>query len=83
MGDTDMIPKHPRGRSVRRMENGLSPDPFARKSSLNCQECPKWDKPRAWCPLRAAPCNGFSQACRYGTVLIRARRRADRRNDGM
>ena len=83
MDDTDMIPKRPRGRPVRRMENGLSPDPFARKGSPNCRECPKWDKPRAWCPLRAAPCNGFSQACRYGAALITANRRADRRRNGM
>ena len=83
MDDTGMIPKRPRGRPVRRMENGLSPDPFARKGSPSCRECPKRDKPRAWCPLQAAPCNGFSQACRYGAALITAKRRADRRNDEM
>lgn len=83
MDDTDMIPKRPRGRPVRSMENGLSPDPLARKGSPSCRECPKWDKPRAWCPLRAAPCNGFSRACRYGVVLIRAMRHADRRRNGM
>ena len=82
MCDSDLIPKRPRGRPVRGMEHGLDPVPGARKDSAKCGECPKWDGKRTWCPLRAAPCNRFAPACRYGTVLIRAKRLADRRNNG-
>ena len=82
MCDSDLIPKRPRGHPVRGMEHGLDPVPGARKDSAKCRECPKWDEKRTWCPLRAAPCNGFAPACRYGTVLIRAKRLADRRNIG-
>lgn len=82
MCDSDLIPKRPRGRRVRRMENGLDPTPGARRDSAKCRECPKWDGRLAWCPLRAAPCGGSSPACRYGVVLIRAERQADRRNNG-
>lgn len=78
----ELVPKRPRGRPIRGMENGLDPVPGARKDSAKCRECPKWDGRRVWCPLRAAPCNGFAPACRYGTVLIRAKRQADRRNNG-
>lgn len=78
----ELVPKRPRGRPVRGMENGLDPVPGARKDSAKCRECPKWDGRRTWCPIRAALCNGCSPACRYGTVLIRAKRLADRRNNG-
>ena len=82
MCDSDLIPERPRGRPIRRMANGLDPVSGAGKDSLKCRECPMWDRQRAWCPLRAAPCNGFATACRYGTSLIRDKRQADRRTNG-
>ena len=36
----DLVPKRPRGRPVRGMENGLGPVPGARKDSAKCRECP-------------------------------------------
>lgn len=77
------VPIRARGRPVRPMPaDALDVPRGARKDSAKCRECPKWDGRRTWCPLRAAPCNGFAPACRYGTVLIRAKRQADKRNNG-
>lgn len=78
----DLVPKRPKGRPVRRIENGLDPVPGARKDSAKCWECPKWDGRWTWCPIRAALCKGSTTACRYGVVLIRAKRLADRRDNG-
>ena len=53
----------------------------ARKDAAKCRECPRWDGRRDWCPLRAAICSGHMPACMYGTILIRAKRLADRRRN--
>ena len=65
------------GRPVRAM-----PDGYARGSAGHapkCRECPQWVGKTSVCPLRGAHQNGQSPACRYGIVLIRAKRMADRR----
>ena len=74
------VPKRRRGRPVRSVENGFAPVPGARRDSAKCGECPKWDCPRLWCPISARPRAAGSPACRYGTILIRAKRLNDRRN---
>lgn len=76
----DEIEEVPRrvGRPVRSM-----PDGYSRGSACHapkCRECPKWDFTTAVCPFRGAHQNGQSPACRYGIVLIRAKRMADRRS---
>ena len=65
------------GRPVRAMLDG-----YARGSAAHapkCRECPQWIGKTSVCPLRGAHQNGQSPACRYGIVLIRAKRMADRR----
>lgn len=65
------------GRPVRAMSDG-----FARGSAGHapkCWECPKLVRAISVCPIRGAHQNGQSPACRYGIVLIRAKRMADRR----
>jgi hypothetical protein len=69
-------PRRP-GRKVRAMSA-----PFSRGSAAHapkCRECPKHDGAHNVCPLLGAHQCGSSPACRYGIVLIRAKRMADRR----
>lgn len=74
------VPARTRGRPVRPMPaDALDVPRGARKDAAKCRECPRWDDKRDWCPLRAAICSGHMPACMYGTVLIRAKRLADRR----
>lgn len=74
------VPARTRGRPIRPMSaNALDIPRGVRSDSAKCRECPKWDGRRTWCPIRASTCNGFALACRYGTVLIRAKRQKDRR----
>lgn len=66
-----------RGRKVRSVS-----DPFSRGVSPRapkCRECPKHDAEHSVCPLMGAHQCGSSTACRYGIILIRAKRMADRR----
>lgn len=75
----DLIPEKPKrmGRPVRSM-----PDGYKRGSAGHapkCHECPKWARRTSVCPLRGAHQAGMSPACRYGIVLIRASRMAERR----
>lgn len=77
--DGDIIPDEPRsaGRRVRRLS-----DPFSRGSASHapkCRECPKRDHAHGVCPIRGAPQCEVAPACRYGIILIRAKRMADRR----
>lgn len=72
-------PRRP-GRKVRALS-----DPFSRGSAAHapkCRECPKRDHVHGVCPIRGAHQCGASPACRYGIVLIRAKRMADRRAQG-
>lgn len=65
------------GRPVRAMLN-----PFTRCDAARapkCRECPKWSKPIRVCRVRGVQQSGDEVACRYGVVLIRAKRVADRR----
>lgn len=75
----DEIEEVPRrvGRPVRAM-----PDGYSRGSACHapkCWECPKWVRTTSVCPIRGAHQNGQSPACKYGIVIIRAKRMADRR----
>lgn len=73
------VPRRP-GRKVRAMS-----EPFSRGSTAHapkCRECPKHDAVHVVCPLLGAHQCGESPACRYGIVLIRAKRIADRRANG-
>jgi len=75
------VPKRRRGRPVRAMgPDALKPPPNARVDSARCRECPKHDAKRVWCPIRAAPCAPQTVACKYGIVLIRAKRQQERRD---
>lgn len=69
-------PRRP-GRKVRALS-----DPFSRGSAAHapkCRECPKHDAAHSVCPMLGAHQPGQAPACRYGIVLIRAKRMADRR----
>ena len=75
----DLIPEVPKrmGRPVRKMEN-----PYERGSkghAPKCYECPQWFRQTLVCSLRASHQAGDSPACKYGIVLIRAKRMADKR----
>ena len=75
----DRIPEVPKriGRPVRPMEK-----PYERGSAGHapkCGECPQWALGTQVCSLRGCHQAGRSPACRYGIVLIRAKRMADRR----
>jgi hypothetical protein len=77
--DDDLVPDVPRraGRPVRPMS-----DPYARGSeghAPKCRECPQWACRTSVCGLRGAHQSWNAPACRYGIVLIRAKRMADRR----
>jgi len=75
-GAADEVPARI-GRPVRSM-----PDGFARGSAGHapkCCACPKWLRETVVCSLRGSHQAGGSPACKYGIVLIRARRMADRR----
>lgn len=78
--DDELLPKRPRGRPVRSVENGLSQPPGARVDTPRCRLCEKWAVKQRWCPLRASPNNGMGPMCRYGLVLYRARKQKERRN---
>lgn len=78
--DDDLLPKRPRGRPMRGVENGLSQLPGARVDTPRCRKCEKWDVKQRWCPLRAAPNNGMGPMCKYGIVLYRAKKQKERRN---
>jgi len=75
----DEIPEVPRkvGRPVRSMAN-----PYARGSEAHapkCRECPKWLRSTVVCLFQGGHQSGASPACKYGIVLIRAKRMAERR----
>lgn len=77
--EDDLIPDIPKrtGRPVRSMSN-----PYERGSeghAPKCRECPKWWLRTSVCSLRGGHQPWNSPACRYGIVLIRAKRMADRR----
>lgn len=80
MTEDELVPKRPRGRPVRGMENGLDPVPGARTDTPRCRECGKWVGRKMWCPLRASPNNGRGPMCRYGLVLHRAKKLKERRD---
>jgi hypothetical protein len=74
--EIEEVPRHV-GRPIRSMSDG-----YARGSKCHapkCWECPKWIRTTSVCPIRGAHQNGQSPACRYGIVVIRAKRMADRR----
>lgn len=77
--DDDIIPDTPKavGRRVRPLS-----DPMSRGSAAHapkCRECPKRECGRGVCSVRGAYQPGGAPACRYGIVLIRAKRMANRR----
>lgn len=77
--EDDLIPDVPKrmGRPVRKMEN-----PYERGSkghAPKCCECPRWFRGTLVCSIRASHQAGYSPACKYGIVLIRAKRMADKR----
>lgn len=77
--EDDLIPDVPKrtGRPVRPMSN-----PYERGSeghAPKCRECPKWACRISVCSLKGGHQAWNSPACRYGIVLIRAKRMADRR----
>ncbi len=80
MTEDELVPKRPRGRPVRGMENGLDQLPGARADTPRCRKCDKWSAKQRWCPLRAAPNSGMGPMCKYGLVLYRARKQKERRN---
>lgn len=69
----DTIPPKPRGRRITVAE----PDPFGavERTDKTCGDCPTWDAPRSWCPVKAESARRCSHACRYGLKLIAARGR--------
>lgn len=73
------VPRRP-GRKVRALS-----DPFSRGSTARapkCRECPKHDGKHSVCPVLGAHQVAQAPACRYGIVLIRAKRMSDRRANG-
>lgn len=79
----DTVPGRGKGRPLRPMENALATLPGARSDTPRCRECDRWKPATKWCPLRAEPNNGRGPMCKYGIVLLRARRLKDRRLKGV
>lgn len=75
MADDEIQPK--RGRPFRRVENGFEDMP-ERGNGRRCGECPKWGR-NEYCPIRAERRARDAMCCRYGYVLIGAKRQEDRR----
>lgn len=61
--EDDMVPEP--DPAIGRVENG-----FGAAGAETCGPCPKWDAPRLWCPVQAAPRSASSPACRYGVALM-------------
>ena len=75
----DMIPVRKRGRPVRVFEKGaaLVSDQGARRK---CAKCPKYERSKLWCPLRAEQRRPDAPACRYGAVLMGAEKQKEYRD---
>jgi len=78
--DSDIIPERKKylGRRVHSME-----DPMARGTvghAPKCFECPKWHDGTSVCLIRGAHQARMSPACMYGITIIRAKRKADKRD---
>ena len=77
--DDDLIPEKTKyvGRRVHSMSK-----PFERGTrghAPKCGECPKWACPTSVCLIRGAYSAREAPACRYGITIIRAKRKADKR----
>lgn len=66
-----------RGRPFRRVVNGFAPQSES-ENAARCGECPKFDT-CGYCPIKAKMVKAKEICCRYGYVLIRAKRQEDRR----
>ena len=75
MSGDEIQPK--RGRPFRRVENGFEEMP-ERGNGRRCGECPKWGRNEI-CSIRAERRARNAMCCRYGYVLIGAKRQEDRR----
>ena len=75
MSEDEIHPK--RGRPFRKVENGFEEMP-ERENGRRCGECPKWGK-FSFCPIRAEHRARNAMCCRYGYVLIGAKRQEDNR----
>lgn len=42
---------------------------LARAGNGLCRDCPKHDRGRSWCPVRAEARDGRAAMCRYGAAL--------------
>lgn len=75
----EMIPVRERGRPVRifEKESALVSDTGVRRV---CANCPKYEPPKLWCPLRAETRQPVAPACRYGIVLMGAAKQKEYRN---
>lgn len=71
----DLIPPKPRGRRI--VVDAADPFGAVERTDKTCGDCPTWDAPRSWCPVKAEPAARRSHACRYGLRLIAAERRRD------
>ena len=75
----DLIPEKPKrnGRPIRPMENPYAPG--SKGHAPKCGECPKWHDRTSVCAIKGCHQAKVSPACKYGIVLIRAKRMADKR----
>lgn len=78
--DPDLIPEQKKqlGRPVHAMPNPL--ERGTRGHAPKCGECPKWTSKTAVCLIRGAYQPKNAPACMYGITIIRAKRKADKRD---
>ncbi len=75
----ETVPVRKRGRLARGFKRGSAfvSGPVANRK---CARCPKYDRSKLWCPLRAETRPPSAPACHYGVDLMEAASQEEYRN---